>query len=288
MTRIKCLLRSPFAWLALFLLGGNQMAAHMVPYLASPPPADSARNPFWIRGWPEYVTRPLEGDRDLATVFAVVVHADVVRELRKHDEVGPERGGGGLGLLRLLVLGVFGLGRISVIGGQQHAGLSPVPGGLHAGEIKKSGVIAWIATVAEQADAKAAVVPPPDPRDNAPKIAPVERAKPRTTRRTRAKPVAEPQPEPESDGEQQPAAGVGTAGAATTARARIRGGGAAVGTGDPGDGNCDVGAGDSKRAFGHRGSGFGAHRAMLAEDVAIDAAAATTRRRGTMSASWRG
>ncbi|MGI9431421.1 MAG: AgmX/PglI C-terminal domain-containing protein [Myxococcota bacterium] len=50
---------------------------------------------------------------------------------------------------------------------------------------------------AEPLDAKVAVVPPPDPSDNAPKIAPVAKAKPRSTRRSRPKPVVA--PEPESD-----------------------------------------------------------------------------------------
>ena len=43
------------------------------------------------------------------------------------------------------------------------------------------------------------VVPPPDPRDNAPKIAPLATAKPRAKRRPRPAPAAAPEPEAKSD-----------------------------------------------------------------------------------------
>jgi hypothetical protein len=56
---------------------------------------------------------------------------------------------------------------------------------------------AGVALSTEKVDGEVAVVPPPDPRDNSAKIAPVAKAKPRATRRSRPKPVVE--PEPKSD-----------------------------------------------------------------------------------------
>jgi len=47
----------------------------------------------------------------------------------------------------------------------------------------------------------AALVPPPDPRDNTPKIAPASRAQPSVRRRERSKPAVAPEPEPEPKNE---------------------------------------------------------------------------------------
>jgi len=55
-------------------------------------------------------------------------------------------------------------------------------------------------TTAEETDANsAALVPPPDPRDDAPKIAPAPRAKPSARRRARPRPAVAPKPEPKDD-----------------------------------------------------------------------------------------
>jgi len=54
------------------------------------------------------------------------------------------------------------------------------------------------AVAAEETSAEAVVVPPPDPRDNTPKLAPVARAKPRV-KRSKPRPAAAAVAEPESD-----------------------------------------------------------------------------------------